>query len=145
MAADGGGDERDMRGAAAAGGVLVWERANGDLGRDGGTRRYRTRRRDETELVLRGAAGHVFSVAVFSWRFYLIIDYTYIVSSFLLPFHLITYISPYHHSIHLIHLKDFPRPPPACSPLSAGLGLVPPPPGVGGAGVDDACVAGVDG
>lgn len=40
--------------------------------------------------------------------------------------------------------KDFPRPPPAGSSSSANLMLVPPPPGVGGAGVDDDCVADVN-
>lgn len=64
---------------------------------------------------------------------------------------LFAFIHSFHHSYQFLSsfnplnpFKDFPRPPPACSPLSAGLVLVPPPPGVGGAGGDDDCVAGVD-
>lgn len=76
---------------------------------------------------------------------YLIIGYIHISS-------LSTCFLSSHHSYQFISLlrnpfnsfRDFPRPPLACSPSSADLGLVPPPPGVGGAGGDDNGVAGVN-
>lgn len=91
-----------------------------------------------------GGGGMCF-VVVFSIRLYLISSLTIHISlsllSFFLSFHFITHINSYHHSIYS---KDFPRPPPAGSSSSADLMLVPPPSGVGGAGVDDDCVAGVN-
>lgn len=84
-------------------------------------------------------------VVVFSIRLYLIIDYTYITLYLLSSSHFISSLVSIPLSLNPFNpFKDFPRPPPAGSSSSASLGLGPPPPGVGGASVDDDCVAGVD-
>ena len=73
--------------------------------------------------------------------------YTYIITIDLLAFiHLSSLISiPYHHySIQSIHLEISPDPLLRALSLSANLMLVPPPPGVGRAGVDNDGVAGLD-
>lgn len=113
------------------------------------TRRYKTRRGTRQSLCgddEDGEGGGMCFVVVFSIRLYLIIDYTYI-TLYLLSFS--HFISSLVLSIPLSlnpfnSFKDFPRPPLLGYPSSASLMLVPPPPGVGGAGVDDDCVAGVN-
>lgn len=114
------------------GGRCVWER---DAIRDG---IRRDEGRDEIDTVARTAGACVLC------RRLLLCGY---ISS--LTIHcVLTFIHSSHHSYQcqssFNSFKDFPRPPPACSPSSASLMLVPPPPGVGGAGVDNDCVAGVD-
>ena len=79
----------------------------------------------------RRAAGDMVFVVVSSICGYLLSHhwlYTYIITLYLLSFISSLISIPYHrYSIHSIHLKDFPRPPPACSSSSAGLMLIPRP------------------
>lgn len=75
---------------------------------------------------------------------HLITDYTYITLCLFSLIHFIAHINFYHRSIHSIHLKISPDPLLRALPHLRALCLFPRPPGVGGAGGDDAGVASVD-
>ena len=93
---------------------------------------------------MKGAAGgYVFCCRLLSMRLSLISSLSIYIyhHSLLALFYLITYINSYHHSIHSIHLEMTPS---CVLSLVCGPYACPPPPGVGGVGVNDNGVAGVN-
>ena len=130
----------DMREAMAARMCLM--RTGGGLRRDAirdGIRR--DEERDEIDAAARASGGMCSLLPSYLVRLYLIIDYSllaFFISfiSSLIPIPIIT------QSIQSI--SKFPPTPSCVFSLICGSYACPPPPGVGGADVDDNCVAGVD-